>query len=193
MGLETSRPARIDHWLGEYHYRERHSIEIRAGRGDAYRALTAIDLGDSLLIRCLLQLRGLGGLVQRADSGRLSLPMQTFLERGFTRLVDAPPEELLVGAVGRFWRPAGGRVEVPAERFRASADPGVAKLVMMFRTEPAPAGRTCLITETRVWCSDRWARRRFRCYWYLIRPASGLIRREMLRLAKCRAEAAAQA
>ena len=51
--------ALIDQWLDEFHYSERHSIEIQAGCGDVYRALTEIDLGDSLWIRLLFSLRGI--------------------------------------------------------------------------------------------------------------------------------------
>ena len=70
MGAEDGEPL-IDRWLGEYHYRERHSIEIRASRSDVYRSLTEIDLGDSKLIRFLFALRGLaplGGVVATGTS-----------------------------------------------------------------------------------------------------------------------------
>ena len=176
--------ALIDQWLGRFDYAERHSIEIHAKRGDVYRALTRIDLGDSRLIGWLFSLRGVPLPARDGDS---RLPMTDFLAR-FTALARREPEELLVGAVGRFWQAKGGMVAVGPQDFRDYAAPGVAKLVMTFVTEPLTANRTRLITETRVWCSDKFARRRFRFYWYLIRPASGIIRREMLRLIKRRAE-----
>ena len=172
--------ALIDQWLDRFDYCERHSIEIRAQPGDVYRALRSIDLADSPLIRFLFRLRGLP--VKNA-----ALPMEQFLSN-FTVLEDLPGEGLAVGAVGRFWRPSGGSVAVPAAGFRACGEPGVAKLVLAFWTEPAGAALTRLATETRVACTDAAARRRFRVYWYLIRPASGLIRREMLRLTKRAAE-----
>ena len=50
-------------------------------------------------------------------------------------------------------------------------------------------GGTELTTETRVLCADAGARRRFLPYWYLIRPASGMIRRVMLREIRRSAEA----
>jgi hypothetical protein len=177
--------ALIDQWLGDYQYREHHSIEIRAECGDAYQALNNIDLGDSRLVRFFFALRGVP--MGTAD-GQSGLPMRAFLDN-FTLLDAKAPEELLVGAIGRFWRVDGGGVAVSADRFRDFTDPGVAKLVMSFATQPIDPGRTRLSTETRIFCTDGAARRRFRVYWYLIRPASGLIRREMLRLTKRRAEA----
>ncbi len=179
--------ALIDQWLETFHYSERHSIEIRAQCGDAYRALKTIDLADSRLIQFLFALRGVP-LTAPETGGTAALPMADFLGR-FTELAVRPGEALVVGAVGRFWLPAGGAVAVDADSFRAYQAPGVAKLAMSFSTEPGAPGRCRLRTETRVWCTDARARRRFRIYWYLIRPASGLIRREMLRLTKRRAEA----
>jgi hypothetical protein len=37
-----------------------------------------------------------------------------------------------------------------------------------------------LHTQTRVFCTDEASLRRFRPYWLLIRPVSGLIRRRLL-------------
>jgi hypothetical protein len=51
-----------------------------------------------------------------------------------------------------------------------------------FYFEPL-AGNECLVsTETRVHCLTPSARRSFGIYWFFIRPFSGLIRLEMLRL-----------
>lgn len=47
-----------------------------------------------------------------------------------------------------------------------------------------------LSTETRVWLTDARARRRFRAYWLVVRPFSGLVRRSWLAAARRRAEAA---
>jgi hypothetical protein len=54
-----------------------------------------------------------------------------------------------------------------------------------------PVGRaTRLETETRVCAMGPKAKRRFAAYWLVIRPVSGLIRRELLRAVARRAEAA---
>jgi hypothetical protein len=42
-------------------------------------------------------------------------------------------------------------------------------------------GRTVLTTETRVACGDPASRAKFRAYWTVVRPFSGLIRILMLR------------
>jgi hypothetical protein len=45
-----------------------------------------------------------------------------------------------------------------------------------------------LTTETRVACTDAASARRFARYWWLIRPASGTIRRSWLAAIKRRSE-----
>jgi hypothetical protein len=45
-----------------------------------------------------------------------------------------------------------------------------------------------LATETRVLCLDDSSRRKFKLYWTLIAPFSGLIRNEALRVVKRAAE-----
>ncbi|MGH2993821.1 MAG: hypothetical protein ACRDL1_09830 [Solirubrobacterales bacterium] len=48
------------------------------------------------------------------------------------------------------------------------------------RAESLSDGRSRVITETRVAADDARSRRRFRLYWFAIRPFSGLIRRRWL-------------
>jgi len=58
---------------------------------------------------------------------------------------------------------------------------------MEFRLEPGPAG-TLLSTETRVLATDPKTRRNFAAYWFVIRPGSSVIRRELLKVVARRAE-----
>jgi hypothetical protein len=58
---------------------------------------------------------------------------------------------------------------------------------MEFRLEPTRQG-TFLSTETRVVATDARTRRAFAAYWFLIRPGSGAIRRELLRVVARRSE-----
>ena len=49
--------------------------------------------------------------------------------------------------------------------------------------------KTLLSTETRILCLGPKALKRFRAYWMVIRPFSGIVRKEWLRIAKKMAEA----
>ena len=90
-------------------------------------------------------------------------------------------EDVLV-AVGRPWTLGGGLrpVEAPA----AFDEPGYAVMAIAFA-----ARNGMLVTETRVRLTDSVARRRFRVYWFVVRPFSGLVRRSWLAAARSRAEA----
>jgi hypothetical protein len=69
------------------------------------------------------------------------------------------------------------------------ADPRYAVAVMNVAAVALGPERTRLYTETRVRALGPAARRRFRLYWLLIRPFSGLLRRSMLRGIAARATA----
>ncbi len=98
-------------------------------------------------------------------------------------------EGVVLGLTGQFWR-LRGNLDPPgprtAEDFLAYERPDVCKAVIDLRV-----GASSLSTETRVRVADPAARRKFRRYWLVIRPFSGLIRIVLLRAARARAEAAA--
>lgn len=147
-------------------------------------------MAGSAASKLLLALRGYGLRSRRSSAvGTIADRLQRF---GFTKLVEVPGEELVFGLAGRFWRPDGGleRLAGP-EDFRAFAKEGSVKAAWNLRVAEAGPGRTRLTTETRVRCLGPAARRKFRLYWALIRPFSGLIRRRMLAGVKRRAVATA--
>ena len=87
----------------------------------------------------------------------------------------------MLGAIGQPWRFRGG--QRPDGDFAPFDRPGYAKLAIDWRLE-----RGVLSTETRVFLTDEESRRKFRRYWLLIRPWSGLIRRVWLKAIARRAE-----
>jgi len=103
-------------------------------------------------------------------------------------LGERPGEELVLGTVGRFWRARGELCATSPARFREPAPPGTAKAAWNFVVDRRSDGATELRTETRVLCADVATRRRFRAYWTLIKPFSGLIRCEMLAAVRSAAE-----
>lgn len=169
----------LDQWLADGQFQERHSILIDASGEAIYDALMDLDLSKSPVIGPLFALRQLPAWLSSRGAARpLGLKMDEFL-KNFVPLQFERPRGFVVGAVGQFWRPSGGIKPVVAEEFAAGSWPGYAKLAMGFEV-----GAGELLTVTRVHCPDPVTLRRFRRYWWLIRPASGLIRREMLRLTR---------
>jgi hypothetical protein len=112
--------------------------------------------------------------------------LDQFAEWGFCLLEDTPTE-VVAGAAGRFWRVDSGIDPVPSDRFAGYAEPGSARAVVAIGVEPT-GGDSVLWTETRVKATDEAARRAFSRYWRFVRPGSVLIRHELLRAVRRRAE-----
>ncbi len=162
----------LDTLLPRYNFSERHSTTTRATPERVYAALRTTDLARSPVVKLLLALRGMRG-------GRGSFPPP-----GFAVIGDDPPRELVLGLQGPFWRPTCKLHEVDAGTFATPVPPDAARAAWNFTIEP---GR--ITTETRVLCSDD-ARAKFRLYWLVVRPFSGLIRRFMLHAIRDEAERA---
>jgi hypothetical protein len=159
--------------LPVYHHRSRHSVLVASTPERALAAAREVRLVDVRVVRILFRLRGLRAAHERTI-------WRSMLARGF-RLLD---DETL-GAVGRPWSPKA-RLRDVAD-FTAFTEPGWAKLALGFHASPASGGSR-LETETRVYLTDAASRRRFACYWLVVRPFSGAVRRSWLAAARRRAE-----
>lgn len=165
----------LDEVMPEWHFSEQHQVEVDAPAERALAAARAVRLRDIPFAWALLTARG---LARRAGDRTFVGLMQG---GGFVVVAEEPGRELVLGGVGRPWR--------LTERLRRGVDPvafgepGWARMAMTLRVE-----RGRLVTETRIALTDEAARRRFRRYWLVVRPFSGLTRRLLLRAAKRAAE-----
>ena len=177
----------IDRYLEAYDVRSSHEIEVDAAAAVTYRAVRDLDLGRSVPIAALFALRGLPHLVTGKARPTRSLTFESLLGLGFMMLEEDAPRELVMGAVGKFWRPDSGMIRIAPDEFRSFDEPGYARAVLTFIVEERGSG-SLLATETRVACTDASALRKFSLYWRAIGPFSGLIRHLMLRQVKRTAE-----
>jgi|SRR6516164_6551273 hypothetical protein len=119
-----------------------------------------------------------------------SLAGRTFLDvTPIPVLFSERPQVVISAGLSQAWRLLGGQTppRLDAAALRAWSQPGWIKVAMEFRFEPIPAG-TLLSTETRILATDPGTRRSFAAYWFLIRPSSSAIRREVLAVVARRAE-----
>lgn len=179
----------LDTLLAVTDFRERHERRVAAPPSAVWAALHELQLGDVMLSRALMGLRTLPArLAARERSRRTGARL---LDHTPIPLLAADPHRALVaGGVLQPWKLLGG-AEPPrldAQALRDFDEPGWLKCATDFRLEPDGDG-TRLSTETRVQATDPRTRVRFTPYWLLIRPGSGLIRRDLLRAAAHRAEA----
>ena len=130
----------IDSFLPEYDFSEMHDIKIRATAETVFRALNAVDLCDSAVVRWLFRLRG---LPTRAMTLR---EMQSLR---FEVLGESENRELLLGLAGRFWTIKGDLRRIDSQNFREFNERGFAKAAWNFSLDKS-AGETRLTTETRI-------------------------------------------
>jgi hypothetical protein len=179
----------IDEFMPTYDFDEKHEIIVRASAETVYTALNSFDFNESFIIRRLFQLRGLASK-NSCDATAQTLTLRDMTKFDFVVLAEKTNEEILFGLVGKFWKPNGDLQKISAEDFLAFDESGYAKAAWNFTVVEIAAKETRLTTETRVQCADYASRSQFGFYWTFIKPFSGWIRAEALRLAKEKAEAA---
>ena len=192
----------LDDLMPTYDVVERHRIIIRAAPDVVFNSIREADLASAPITRTLFALRyvpaalasivrsprGAWGEYQRRGANRHSLRLRDFEAAGFRVVAERAPGELVIGLLGRFWTPRGALcADVTAESFRRGPPDGQALAGWNFTVTATSNGASELRTETRVWCAAD-ARWKFRFYWLLVRPGSGLIRRDMLRAIRNDAE-----
>ena len=187
----------LDGFLPDYHVKTRHAIRVAAPPEHVYACLRRTNFDYWGLTRTLYAMRTLPALVSAPtetwrrfakERHRRQFTVGDLLDNGFTLLGEQSGTELVLGTVGRFWRARGQLCATTPARFVEPAPPGTAKAAWNFSVARHPEGGTELRTETRVLCADSATWWRFRAYWVLIRPFSGLIRREMLSAVRRHAE-----
>jgi hypothetical protein len=82
-------------------------------------------------------------------------------------------------------------MDLTADHFAGFSRPGYAKVAWNFRLRADSPESTVLSTETRIKCFGQAAMWKFRIYWSLVGPFSGLMRKVILKRAKAEAESKA--
>ncbi len=195
--MRNSSETLLDDYLPEFDVRTSYAIRIAASPERTYASLWTTDFDYWGLTRGLYALRTLPSFPLapretwrrfREVLRRQRFTLEDMLTGGFTLLGERPREELVLGTVGRFWLARGELFATSPASFREPSPPGTAKAAWNFAVGKGSDGITELRTETRVLCADLVTKRRFRAYWTLIRPFSGLIRKEMLAAVRSAAE-----
>ncbi|MHA3057454.1 hypothetical protein [Acinetobacter sp. ANC 4641] len=164
-------------YLPKYHYQEKHSLDIVASPAQAMNAILNYRTQDESFFRCAIALRELPNrLLHKSQQSK-----DYFSLDNFTLLEQNGDQEVIFGLAGQFWKLDYGQAPIAdSTSFLAFDQPECAKLVLYFSVEQLDETHSRVTTETRVFCLDKKALSKFRLYWYLIRPVSGLIRRRIL-------------
>ena len=154
---------------------------VDTDREAAWRALLDVDLlklgREAPLVGMLGALRMLPEIVghllhgerpaKPPESMRLrDLPSIPMYEGGWILLGERAGEEIALGLVGKFWRPAIEFASIKtAEEFRSFDEPGFAKTVYDLTVRDLGPNKTLLSGLMRTATTDERARRWFRRYW----------------------------
>ena len=171
----------LDQYLPAYDFVEQHAIDIAASADQVMAAAAAYRPEHDAFFRLAIRLRELPNrLVNRI--GQQNTSPAPFSFDNFTLLERRGNEEMVYGLAGKFWQLDYGQAPLKdAEAFVTYRTPGAARLALAYSVQVQPNGVARLRTETRVQCLGDEALRKFRPYWYLIRPVSGQIRMRMLK------------
>lgn len=168
-------------YLHEFHFNEKHSILITASPAKVSALIPKMNASESWIIRTLLALRGIPAGTSKGIEG--------WKKMGFVVLEHQVDKEIILGLIGQFWKISGKIQHVTAEEFTSFADPDFAKATWNFVVTKQNGNQVLLETETRIYCPDEKVRKKFKRYWFFIQPFSGLIRMQMLKIIKRKAEA----
>jgi hypothetical protein len=177
--MTSKELALIDEILPQSDVSAIYSIRIKASPERIYNVLErGIPVGS--ITKLLMGIRRIPQLFKKQ---REAVPQDPFY-----RLKQQKNREIVLGIVGQFWKPAS--VIIPIHSLQEFLDfkrDGYCKAAMNMKIVRRNEQESILSTETRVMCYGS-ARKHFKDYWRLIGPFSGLIRHEMLRKIRKKAE-----
>ncbi len=178
-------PPALERLLPEAPVVEVQSVVLALRPAEAWEAVRHADLARSPVIRALFAVRAVPARIRHRTPEDLRLRLDDIASSpdrpGFHVLVDDPPREVVVGAVGTVWRPEIDFRYVPtAEEFAAFESAGYVKVAWAIRLTPLGGQDTRVTVEVRVDATDQDSWRRFRRYFTVVGPWSRLIRRTVL-------------
>jgi len=187
--FDTPSPTtRIDAFLPEYNFHERHEMVIQAPPESVRAALDRVAWADIGVMETLGRIRSVAMGGSAARGGLSPTPILDSVKNprsGFFPLDDTP-REFVFGLAGQPWNNAA--VRLSAAEFRTWTKPGCIKVAANFLVLDAGNGGSRVVTETRIAACDAAARKKMSKYWALVYPGSGMVRRSLLEAVRLRAE-----
>lgn len=197
-GAETGQPTLIDRYLPHFDVTLLEHRVVDADTATTWTALTELDLltVQTPLLDAAFAARELpakvGGWLGRPrptpppppelkPAGHE--PGQDVGLPGWLSLGRIEGHEIALGAVGRFWQPTIEWYDVTAmtpEQFAAFDEPGWGRIAASLSLRPYGRSRCLVSYEVRTTTSDADSARKFRRYWWLVRPFVGHIMRATL-------------
>jgi hypothetical protein len=159
------------------------SRRVSSAEPDAlWRAAGRTRIRDTRVLRPLIGAR----LGPNAPSGNTTF--RRLFRTGIFTLLEEGDHYSISGVAGCLWSPRGDYAHFgSAADYRQYDRPGRAKAAVMTLVREHHRGSE-IVTEIRVWCTDRSAEMRFRPVWMVVAPFMRFVRMELLRSVARRAE-----
>jgi len=188
--VNVAEHCRLDYYLPNYDFFEKHEIIIRSSPEKVFETLHTFDNSGSKLTNLMLSLRVIfEPKSKRPDGHKPSIEEMTGEDGFMTVLEEVADREIVIAFIGKFWqiRPTFFRPK-NAEEFLSFNDPEYVRSAWNLFIKENGDGSVTLSTETRNQCMGKGSKRWFRLYWAIIKTFSGYSRLEMLRTIRDLAE-----
>lgn len=183
----------IDRFIPDPDFEETRELEVEAVPKEVLAVIKGTDLKDPV-INTLFMVRDLPNRLARRLGGEgarlddVSFTNIPDVGPGWIKLGEKEGTELVLGAIGKFWRRDYGARDVAPEEFASFDEPGYLKLAVSSRAESLGYDQSILHYVARVEATDDEARRQFVRYWRVISPGNDVIVRRALQRIKAEAE-----
>lgn len=189
----ATKNQRLNYYLPVYDIFERHKTVIYSSPEKVFEAIHNFNMRKSKVINILISLRSffhpLNSNKKPDNQKSTSIGQLTERNEFMFLLEEVDNQEVVMGTVGKFWRLKPTLIHLSsAADFIDFSKSNYSKVAWNFHLESNDDGSVTLSTETRILCLGGGAIFLFRLYWAIIRPYSGWIRLEMLKLIKEQAE-----
>ena len=176
----TSETILLHEILPRFDVSAEYSISVHSTPQRIYRVLQQ-GVPTGTVTRMLMALRNM----PRWFKNR---PEACSTENAFYTLKKIENREIVIGIIGQFWKPVSNPLPIHSlDEFLEFKKDGYCKAALNLRIIQKGPYQCEITTETRVLAYGN-ARQHFQDYWRVIGPFSGLIRKEILRKIKNRAE-----
>lgn len=177
--------------MPEFSLRFVQRVAVDADPERAFVCARALDLSDVSLVHKYLRLRSLPTRMRawwrgKRRPGPVTARLSDLATRvpGFNLLGESPREELVFGAIGKFWQPSQPLQRVAPSAFRSFSAPGFGKLALALRIAPREFGGTWITIELRARATDAASEAQLKRAWLVIgRVAEAVCSRSLQRLA----------
>jgi len=159
-------------YLLDFDYNEIHSITVKSNLENCYHSTMHLDLSKSKIINFLFRLRGLP--FSKTKLSELTKNLK------FTLLEESKYTEFIYG----FWAKSKVDWINDQKEFINGGKDYQVKSIWSFQFIQKNENECEIITETRVKCLTMKSKILFSIYWFFVKPFSGLVRIEMLKLIK---------